>query len=254
MSTPAHSFDITVAVTAHSETVIAGPTMRSAEAAIQAAEAEGFSVERLIGFDRPSDACRRYFTQPAFAGWRVHEFDFGDQGQTRNALTREATGRWIAFLDADDLFSENWLALAGRQLASAESMEEKVIVHPELNWGFDVSPFLLVKTAQDDPLFTPYYFCCSNYYDALSMAPREAYLNVPFSIRRIPDGFAYEDWQWNIETMASGWKHVVARDTIIFKRRREMSQTIETSRRKSLFQDIDCMAVDRVMDLANPST
>ena len=52
--------DITVAVTAHSESVVAGPTMRSAETAIRAAEAEGFRVERLIGLDAPSDGFRSF--------------------------------------------------------------------------------------------------------------------------------------------------------------------------------------------------
>ena len=37
----------------------------------------------------------------------MHE---GDLGRVRNALVPRATGRYIAFLDADDLFSENWLA------------------------------------------------------------------------------------------------------------------------------------------------
>ncbi len=40
--------DISVIVTAHNETVVAGPTVLSAEAACRAAEAGGFSVERLI--------------------------------------------------------------------------------------------------------------------------------------------------------------------------------------------------------------
>ena len=33
-----------------------------------------------------------------------------DLGRVRNALVPEVEGEFIAFLDADDLFSENWLA------------------------------------------------------------------------------------------------------------------------------------------------
>ena len=36
--------------------------------------------------------------------------DEGDLGRVRNALLPDTDGAFIAFLDADDLFSENWLA------------------------------------------------------------------------------------------------------------------------------------------------
>jgi hypothetical protein len=241
--------DVTVAITGHSETVLAGPTMRSAEIAIRAAEAEGFRVERLIGLDNPTETCREFFNQPAFKAWSITEFKLSDQGRARNALVDIAGGRWIAFLDADDLFSENWLVLAAKRLADAEARDEKTIVHPELNWLFDRNGSILIKTSQADPLFNPWYFYFSNYYDTLAMAPRAAHLESPYAERDIPSGFAYEDWQWGIETMAAGWKHVIATDTIIFKRRRDMSQTIRTGQRVCVFRPIEPMAIDRIKDL-----
>ena len=241
-----NDIDLTVALTAHGETVVAGPTMRSAEVAIHAAEQEGFRIEKLIGFDTPTDKCLDFLTQPAFADWRMAEFSFRDQGKTRNALAEQASGRWLAFLDSDDLFSENWLVLAARLLQQAESSDERIIVHPELNWGFDAGMFVFQKPAQDDPLFTPYYYYVANYYDALCMAPREAWLEHPYPPRAIADGFAYEDWEWGVATMAAGWRHVVAKNTIIFKRRRESSQTIESSKNRALIRDIEPMAIDRI--------
>jgi hypothetical protein len=243
------AFDITLALTAHSETVIAGPTMRSAEAAIRAAEAEGLSIERLIGFDTCTEECRTYFSSPAFARWEVAEFGFRDQGRTRNALARVAKGRWLAFLDGDDLFSENWLVEAARLLETARKAGKRIIVHPELNWGFDADQFVLTKPAQDDPLFTPYYFSITNYYDALCVAPCEVWLDHPYAHRAIPDGFAYEDWQWGIETMAAGWHHVVAENTVIFKRRRDSSQTHQSSNRMACIRAVEAMAIDRVLTL-----
>lgn len=242
-------YDLTVALTAHSETVIAGPTMRSAEAAISTAETEGLRVERLIGFDAAKENTRAYFAQSAFAEWRTAEFDFCDQGQTRNALVEKAAGRWVALLDGDDLFSENWLVEAARLLRQADEKNEKIVVHPELNWGFDGHHFGFVKLAQDDPLFSPYYFYIANYYDALCVAPRNAWLENPYADRAIAEGFAYEDWQWGIETMAAGWRHVIAKNTIIFKRRRDSSQTVESSRNRALIRTIDPLAIDRVAGL-----
>jgi hypothetical protein len=61
--------DVTVVVTVHSETLVAGPTMESAEQAIAAAEAAGHSVERILVLDNPPEATSAYFRQPAFDAW-----------------------------------------------------------------------------------------------------------------------------------------------------------------------------------------
>jgi len=246
-------FDLTLAMTAHAETVVAGPTILSAEAALAPLKGAGYRVERLIGLDTPSDACRAYLQQLRFDQWTKTEFEFADQGKTRNALAERAKGHWIAFLDGDDLFSENWLIEAVRMLEAAETRGERTIVHPELMWQFDAAASVLNRPAQDDPFFSPYYFVQANYYEALCAARREAWLEHPFPGRAIPDGFAFEDWQWGIESMSSGWKHVVAKDTIIFKRRRDQSQTHEAKGRGACIRAIDSTAIDRIASLGQRS-
>lgn len=242
--------DLTVAITAHDETLVAGPSVRSAELAIAAAEKAGFTVERLIGLDKPTDACRRFFSQPVFSAWRIEEMAFGDPYPTRNALIQAATGRWIAFLDADDLFSENWLVLAAQRLAAAEAAGERVIVHPELNWIFEGGEMVFVQPGQDDPLFTPHYFYFANYYDMLCMSPRIAALETPYGHRDLEKGLGYQDWQWNIETMAAGWTHLLIKDTILFKRRRTRSVSEQNRQRQAVVRQTAPMAIDRVRDLA----
>lgn len=241
--------DLTVVVTAHSETIVAGPAMRSAERAILHAEAAGFSVERLIGFDAPTNECRAYFSQSSFSIWKPMEFDFRDQGRTRNELAKLASGNWVAFLDADDLFSENWLTIGAKSLAEAKHRDQRVIVHPEIYWFFDAAQSALVSPGQGDPLFLMQYFYFANYYDALCLAPRDAYQDIPYADRDINGGFAYEDWQWNIETMWAGWQHIIAKNTIIFKRRRDNSQTIESSSRKASIRSVEGMAVGQSIPL-----
>lgn len=241
--------DISAIVTAHSESVLAGPTMRSAEAAIAAAEAAGFSVERLIGLDTPTAPCRAYFESSAFDGWRRLSFAFRDQGLARNALAEAASGRWIAFLDADDLWSENWLAEAARRLQRAETEGLRAIAHPELNWVYGGNANVMVKIEQDEAPFHPYIMYFKNYYDALAMAPREAHIEHPYAMRDLPQGFAFEDMQWNIETMAAGWRHVVAPDTIVFKQRRAASQTVQAGARGVTIRDLDVMRIENVLRL-----
>ena len=242
--------DVTLVVTVHSETLVAGPTMESAEQAIAAAERVGHSVERILALDNPTDATSDYFEQPAFGGWDRRLLHEGDPGRIRNAIVPETQGRFVAFLDGDDLFSENWLASGVTVLKEAEAVGARVIAHPELNVIFDGGTQLNHNLAQDSPLFTPYFLYVRNCYDTLCLTPREAHLAVPYGQRDIKGGISREDWQFGVETMARGWRHVVVPDTIIFKRRRDFSMMVESTGRGALLRSLPEMAIDRIRDLA----
>jgi len=247
-------FDLSVVVTAHDEAELARPTMRAGEDSCRAAEAAGFRLERMIAFDHPTAECRAFFTQPEFDAWRKVDVDGGDLGRTRNAVLGELRGRWVAFLDADDLFSENWLAEGARVLAAAERAGERVVVHPEFNWIFEGGEWFFARPAQDDPVFSPYFFYFATYYDSLCMAPRAAHLEIPYVHRDIPNGLSFQDWQWSIETMAAGWRHAVARDAIIFKRRRVSSLVTESRNANAIIRSIEPMAIDRIERLGKGRT
>jgi hypothetical protein len=244
------STDLTVIVTAHDETAVCGPTMRAADIAVAAARARGFTVQTVIGLDTPTEATAMYFGQPHFDHWErlvLHEREIG---RVRNALVSAADGRYVAFLDADDLFSQNWLAEGAALLDRYAERGERAIAHPELNVVFDGQKAVLVNVEQTSRLFTPHYLYFRHYYDSLCMAPREAHLEVPYVIRDVPNGLSYQDFQFTIETLAAGWRHVVARDTIIFKRRRDVSLVTESNTRKSLVRALPEMSIDRIRDLA----
>jgi len=242
--------DLSVVVTAHSETVVCGPTMRSADLAVAAARARGYDVETVVALDQATGATRAFFDQARFDHWQRWEFDEGDLGRVRNAAVARSTGRYVAFLDADDLFSENWLAEGVTALDAAAQEGRRVIAHPELNVMFDGGISVLVHIDQTSPLFTPYFAYLRNYHDSLCMTPREAHLAIPYVSRDIPNGLSFQDWQFSIESMAAGWEHVLVHDTIIFKRRRDTSLGQESSNRRSIVRKLPAMAIDRVQDLA----
>jgi glycosyltransferase involved in cell wall biosynthesis len=245
--------DLTLIVTAHDETVVSGPTMRSADLAVADARSRGFSVQCIVALDTPTEATMRYFHQPRFDHWERRILQEEDLGRVRNALLPDTEGDFIAFLDADDLFSENWLAEGMVAVRAGQERGEKLIAHPELNVLFDQNRAVTRNIDQDSPLFTPHYFYARNYYDSLCLAPRDAHLAVPYSPRDIPDGLSFQDFQFSIETMARGWKHVVVKDTIIFKRRRHFSLMAENIGRRAIVRSLPEMAIDRVRDLARTS-
>src|SRR6185503_3528769 len=100
-----------------------------------------------------------------------------------------------------------------------------------------------------DALFSPHFFYFLNYYDALCMSPRVAHLEIPYASRDIIDGFGHEDWQWSIETMAAGWSHVIIRNTIVFKRRRDSSISAETEARRGIIWAVGPMAIENILNL-----
>jgi hypothetical protein len=225
--------------------------MRAADLAVEAARAQGLSVQTIIGLDAPTDATLTYFHQPHFDHWERRILQERDLGRVRNALVPECDGRHVAFLDADDLFSENWLAEGVLALDAMAEHGRRAIAHPELNVIFDGTKAVLLNIEPSSRLFTPHYLYFRHYYDSLCMAPREAHLEIPYVTRDVPNGLSYQDFQFTIETMAAGWQHIVVKDTIIFKRRRDFSLVTESNTRKSVVRALPAMAIDRIRDLGS---
>jgi hypothetical protein len=242
--------DISAVIVAHREGVMAGLSLRSFLDCIADAEKAGLNIERLAILDRANEATRLVFEDRNVHGAAVIETDFGDQGLARNASVLQAKGRTVAFLDADDLWSLNWLQDAW-SLFSGHG--PKTIVHPEFNLFFHGNRNVLIKIDQTDPGFDVEFLRFGNYWDSLCLAPREAYIEFPFCKRDIENGFAYEDWHWNCETVVAGYIHRVALGTIHFKRRRQWSQTIEASTRRSLIRPTPLLSYDWYRDVSAPS-
>jgi hypothetical protein len=245
--------DLTLVLTAHDETVGAGPTVRSADLAVNEARERSYTVETIVALDKATPETSEYFHQPRFDHWERWEAGEGDLGRVRNAIVPRTKGRYIAFLDADDLFSENWLAEGIAALDAAAERGEKAIAHPELNVVFDGHRAVRQNVDSSSPMFTPHLLYVRNCYDSLCMAPREAHLAVPYQPRDIPQGLSYQDWQFAIETLSRGWRHLIVQDTIIFKRRRDFSLVVESNARKSMVRSLPEMAIDRVRHLAEKS-
>jgi Glycosyl transferase family 2 len=243
--------DLTVIVTAHNETAVCGPAMRAADLAIEAARSRGFTVQPIIGLDAPTPETTTYFHQPHFDHWERRVLDERDLGMVRNALIQGCDSRYVAFLDADDLFSENWLAEGIAALDVAAARGESAIAHPELNVIFDGDKSVVLNLDQSSPLFTPHYLYFRHYYDSLCMAPREAHVEIPYVARDVRSGLSYQDFQFTIESLAAGWRHVVVKDTIIFKRRRDFSLVTESNTRKSVVRALPAMAIERIRDLGS---
>lgn len=223
---------ISAVMTAHNEGAMAGVSFNNMTQCCEYARNHGISVETLVVLDRPCNATRKVFENLDQS--QLIETDFGDQGKVRNFAANHCQGDYIAFLDGDDLWSENWLSEA-YNLLNSES--ELAIAHPEFNWFFQGVSSVIANIDQEDPNFAMDFLRHGNYWDAMCMAPRQTHLDQPYCERRVTDGFAFEDWHWNCETVTSGYKHKVVENTIHFKRRRPNSQTHEASGNQCLMPE-----------------
>ena len=243
--------DLTLVVTAHDETAVCGPTMRSADLAVAAARRAGRRVQTVVALAAPTEATRRYFAQPRFDHWERRDLDERDPSAVRNAVVRESDGRFTAFLAADGLISENWLVEGAAALLEAADRGVRAIAHPELTVAFDAARSVLVSVPQDSPVFTAHHLYAGHCYGGTCLAPREAHLAAPYAGTDPGGGSVDPDLRFTIETLDAGWQHIVVRDTIGFERRRDESPAAPRPARAPLVAALPGMAIDRVRRLGD---
>lgn len=228
---------VSAIITAHHEKEMLIPAMQSLVASCDALKTKEISTEKIIVCDCADGGTKRIVSDyAARLGFSVLDVEFGDQGKSRNFAIEQAQGEYIAFLDGDDLWSENWLDEAYKL---AEMNQKSAVIYPEFNWFFEGSENVLCQSDNTFPWFDQEASRTVNLYDALCFCPRDIYLSIPFTGREIKKGFAYEDWNWSRRVMEAGFQQRVAKNTIIFKRRRLGSQGSEATKRGVMARPTD---------------
>lgn len=204
--------DITAVINGHSEGLMALSSLRSLLAAADFAVKRGLNVELLAILDRPDPMTAEVFDEFArqHPQLRVIKVELGDVGYARNYGAQTASGKWTSFLDADDLWCEDWLH-ASHTAAEAEPRE--VVWHPDVNVLFGATPHIYTHMDMDDPLFDMALVAFTNPWTSLSFV-RTAFLrSVPYTGTHLNQNIGYEDWSWNIDAIDNGAIHKVVPDT-----------------------------------------
>lgn len=200
------------------------------EQTIEFARRAGLTVEGLIVLDRPDAATRLQFS--GFdSRYRVLLTDHGDPGKARNSAVENACGRFVGFLDGDDLWSPNWLSEAHR---FCDPEPDVMIAHSEINVIFGRERLMWWHVDSRDPTFDPDFLRYDNYWDAMSFGARAIYAKYPFVETDLRRGFGHEDWHWNCLTLGAGIDHRPVEGTVHFKRRRPGSQSARANAANSV--------------------
>jgi hypothetical protein len=228
--------DVTATVVFHAEGPLVPAALASLRDMVDAARSAGITVEARAILDRPDAITQRMVS--FHEGWldSVAEVSFGDLGLTRNAAAHAAQGKYLAFLDGDDLWGADWLRLA-HAAATAPNAPHEAIWHPQHLFFFtetdyerntigpvphpEVRALFMEQTASDAVGFDHDLLVLSNLWSANAFAPRAVHLRHPYAAVDRSRGFGIEDWSWNIATLWAGLPHLVVMDTVHIIRLKE---------------------------------
>jgi glycosyltransferase involved in cell wall biosynthesis len=230
------TIDISLILNIHNESTYLTRSLMSLERATQYARAYRLTIELVVVLDRPDAPTSEWMRAYDFRTFDAHQVctvDNGSLGPSRNAGIRRAQGRYIATCDADDLISYNFYV---KHHAVANAKGQLAIVVPQYCFAFGDNPHLCEFFGTDKVSKLAFF----GYHPYISriFAHRDLFDLLQFSDLPITDGFAYEDWHFHCEAVASGYEFVIAKGTIFFYRQRTGSllrRADQTSTRTTRF-------------------
>jgi hypothetical protein len=224
--------DITVTVNFHREGAYALSALASLADLVAVARQAGLTVETQAVLDCPDELTRHIVDVRGRWIDRVEEVSLGDLGLSRNAGTELAHGRFLAFLDGDDLWGEHWLR-AAFEAATRSGAPHEQIWHPEHHYAFTetdlyrmpegrTSAYTLLQ-GSDTRGFDPWLLAFESLWSANAFAAREVYARFPYCAADRNRGLGIEDWSWHLATVWAGIHHRVVPGAVHLIRRKGLT-------------------------------
>jgi len=214
--------DVSVVLNMHREAPYLRPTLLSLNACALEARRSGLVVELVAVFDCADEATREVFRDTTLNGFdniKAVDVSVGSLGLARNAGVERADGEFVWTADGDDLVSSNAIVALVKTARN----------HPHPN----VAVFIEFLAAFGESFHVVRYFG-SEWLTAADVVYQHPFVSRIFIRRaafealryldlKLTTGFAYEDWDFNVRLLASGFDFKTAPDTVFFYRQRNNS-------------------------------
>lgn len=211
---------LSIVVTTHNEGLLAHKTMRSVFAATEALR-EKYNYEIIIHIDKGDRDTIKYFNRyKNRRDVKIFRNNFGNLSASRNFCVNSALGHYITFLDGDDLVSANWF-LEG--IKTLKSTKKDSIVYPEavLMFGLNGEHNLTIQKPSSPLDKCKILLLGENCWSSVVMAKSEIFKKYPYKI--FSEGYGYEDYAFNVETLYANIPHKIAKKTTLFYRQKSHS-------------------------------
>jgi glycosyltransferase involved in cell wall biosynthesis len=234
---------VTAIVNVHREGRLVNSALRSLHRNLSSLADHGIPFEAILILDSPDDLTREVIHEFCPAGGRIIEVALLDLGSARNRAIEAAAGEFIAFLDADDIWGDEWLL---RALQSAEREEQSTVWHPEASLYFGSErPYWFIHRDDDILGWDWQTLALRNNWTALCFASRALLLDIPYKPVQVDSGQGYEDWSFNMDVAAASHRHRVVPGTVHLIRTRPDS-LVRVSARKNILVSPSELFVSRV--------
>ena len=218
------TIDVSCVINAHREGHILFPTIQSVKRTQHYSTECGLDTEIQIILDNSDEDTRALINRELNGLAHIREVSFGDLAYSRNFAVENSNAKYMAFIDGDDLWSKSWLV---DSFTMAERIKNPTVLHPEYNIFFgDEQCHVFNHVDMESEDFELESLLQMNYWTALSFSKTETFKKYPYRKNTILDGFGFEDWTWNYETIADGVLHKVVPGTVHFIRRGRPEQSL----------------------------
>lgn len=217
------NIDISLIITFHRESYIAGWMLDNINGLRREADVMGLSHEMICVLDKAdqdTDSVVRAHDSLRSQD-KVIQVVNGDLATSRNDGVSQAKGEFVATFDGDDYYSRNWLTQAYKV---ARSRPLQRVIQPTFIVSFGASHNIMKVLDQENDVVPHETLLTSNPWSSSVFVARQALEDCPYQTTRAEaTGFGFEDWHWNLEMLAKGYKFITAPETARYFRRRPNS-------------------------------
>jgi glycosyltransferase involved in cell wall biosynthesis len=211
--------DVSVCLFARNEGPWLYSSFTSIARSVAYAEKAGLSIDLVGVLYEPTELIEQVSQEFMGLPWRIIRLDTPNLGQARRTAAMASKGQHISFLDAGDLWSENWIlaaVVASGRAAPAVWRHEAVMQASEDY--FDPAGYMCTFQPDEGDGYEYAAMLGENPFSSSFLAPREVIAAVPFPSEVPERGWHNVDSWWNCNVVGEGYGHRIVPETFLYRR------------------------------------